>query len=118
MSTAKKTTASSRVLDAINDAVKRVGSSSTWVTKQEKGSKSLQNVCSGFDIDAVENHMDEDYWLNFWIDTNEMDDAELSSTIDEVMAKLRSSSFYLGTKFPHQSKKDPAKVSFAILDGN
>lgn len=107
--------ATTRLTKAIKSAVEKLGTSNIWVTKQEKGTSVLESVCSGFSIDKVLSSMDDDYWVNFWVDTNDLTDDELSEVVDEVMEKMIGSSVFLGTKYPHTSKKDPNKISLAIL---
>jgi len=110
-----KLKATTLIKRAIESAVANLSNSSIWVTRQEKGTESLENVCSGFDIDKVEDAMHEDFFVNLWIDTTDLEQSEVDEIFDGVMEELIPSSYYLGTKFPHISKKDPNKVSLAIL---
>ena len=107
--------ASTRLIKAIKSAVEKLGTSNIWVTKQEKGTSVLESVCSGFNIDKVLDSMDDDYWVNFWVDTNDLTESEMDEVVNGVMEQMIGSSVFLGIKFPHTSKKDPNKVSLAIL---
>ena len=107
--------ASTRLTKAIKSAVEKLATSNIWVTKQEKGTSVLESVCSGFNMDKVLASMDDDYWVNFWVDTNDLSEDEMSEVVDGVMEQMIGSTVFLGTKYPHTSKKDSNKVSLAIL---
>jgi 2-phospho-L-lactate transferase/gluconeogenesis factor (CofD/UPF0052 family) len=111
-----KAKASKRVVSAIKSAMESMSISNVWVTKQEKGTKTLENVCSGVSIDSIAKHYAEDYWMNVWFDTNDLTDAEFDQIIEETCEVLHDSNYYLGTKYPHESIADPKKISLAILE--
>ena len=111
-----KQKASNRVVKAIKSTMESLGISNVWITKQEKGTKTLENVCSGVSLESINKHFDEDYWMHVWFDTNDLTDAEFDTVIEETCEVLHASNYYLGTKYPHESASDPKKISLAILE--
>tara|TARA_Y100001973_G_scaffold52785_2_gene78149 strand:- start:2331 stop:2696 length:366 start_codon:yes stop_codon:yes gene_type:complete len=86
-----------------------------WISKSPKEGGGLYNVCRGIDIDKLNEEFSDDMYFNLWSDMTDLDEKERAEVISEVASAFYGTGYYLGTKYPHTSKKDSNKVSLRIL---